>query len=71
MRHDLHSVLDLDISTEFFVSKEQMRKEDRPIFFQNQGGDSVGFVPIDGERYRVHATGRPIEGLIPILKSGR
>ena len=71
MHHDLRSTLDLDLSTEFFVSKEQMKKENRPVFFQNQSGSSVGFVPIDGERYRVQATGRPIEGLIPFWKSGK
>jgi hypothetical protein len=71
MHHELRSVLDLQLNTEYFVSKEQMKKENRPIFFQNQDGNPVGFVPISGERYRVHATGRPIEGLIPILRSGK
>ena len=67
MASELQYTLNLPVNEDYFLSLEQCRLDDKPVFWS---GDR-GFVHSGDERYRVKHTGRPIDGLIPYFKSGR
>lgn len=67
MASELNYTLGLQVNEEYFLSFEQCKLNDTPVFWH---GDK-GFARIDHERYRVQQTGKPIDGLIPYFKSGK
>lgn len=71
MATELDYTLGLKVNEEFFLSQQQCKLDNTAIFYKVDGMTTHLYARIDGERYRVKDTIRPIEGLIPYFHSGK
>jgi hypothetical protein len=71
MASELNYTLGLKVNEDYFLSYEMCKLNDTPLFYKLDGMKTRRYARINGERYRVKETLRPIDGLIPYVKSGK